>query len=112
MIRTFDTGATRDNDEGKIDYEALLSPRVLRRYGKYMALHATQSDGTIRSFDNWQLGIPMDQYMKSMFRHFMDVWEIHRGCNNASIDDALCALLFNVMGMLHEELKRCDSLRK
>jgi hypothetical protein len=37
----------------------------------------------------------------------MDVWVAHRGDNGRGIDqdNALCALLFNVMGYLHENLK-------
>jgi hypothetical protein len=65
-----------------------------------------QSDGSLRDSDNWQKGIPKDAYMKSMWRHFMDLWKLHRG-NEAQedIETALCAMMFNVMGYLHEELK-------
>ena len=45
--------------------------------------------------------------MKSGFRHFMDWWMNHRGLDSGvPTDEALCALLFNVMGYLHEELKK------
>ena len=55
---------------------------------------------------NWQKGIPCDVYMKSLWRHFMDVWTRHRGRKTfALMDEALCAVLFNVMGYLHEWLK-------
>ncbi len=107
-IRTFETGATRDTEDGKPDYEAFLSPQVLIRFGEYMDHHRKQSDGTLRSGDNWQKGIPKSAYMKSMWRHFMDVWVLHRGGqpkSGADIEDALCAMLFNVQGMLHEVLK-------
>ena len=112
-MRTFETGATRDTDEGKYDYEGFLSPLVLRRYAEYMHKHRKQADGKIRASDNWQNGIPTEQYMKSMWRHFMEVWEFHRiRLNNKStitnlddLQDTLCALLFNVMGYLHEEIK-------
>ena len=76
--RYFSTGATRDTDQGKLDYEAFLSPIVLRRYGEYMHEHRMQSDGELRDGDNWQKGMPRDQYMKSGFRHFMDWWTFHR----------------------------------
>lgn len=108
QIRKFDTGATRDIDFNKFDYEAFLSPYVLERYAQYMHSHRKQSDGTIRAGDNWQKGIPLDAYMKSMFRHFMDVWAIHRKTNNVAKEDletALVALLFNVSGYLHETVK-------
>jgi len=35
-VRTFDTGATRDTEDGKLDYEGFLSGRVLKRYAEYM----------------------------------------------------------------------------
>ena len=72
-----------------------------------MLRHQVQSDGQIRPGDNWQQGIPMNDYMDSMWRHFMDVWEAHRDLGVAiNQEEALCALLFNVMGYLHECLKR------
>lgn len=104
--RTFLTGATRDTDEGKRDYEAFLSPIVIRAYGHHMMRHMVQSDGVKRAPDNWQNGIPQAAYMKSMWRHFLDVWSIWRGYSSKDVlEHALCALLFNVMGMLHEHLK-------
>lgn len=104
-IRTFATGATRDTDVNKLDYEGFLSPLVLERYAEYMNLHRKQQDGNLRPSDNWQKGIPRDQYMKSMWRHFMSVWKQHRGHEDAEdLETALCALLFNASGMLHEIL--------
>jgi hypothetical protein len=102
-LRTFETGATRDTAEGKLDYEGFLSPLVLQRFAQYMDEHRVQSDGTLRDSDNWQKGIPLDQYMKSGWRHFFDWWAGHRGGSHDM--EALCALLFNVMGYMHEALK-------
>lgn len=105
-IREFHTGATRDTDEGKRDYEAFLSPLVIRAYGHHMMRHQVQSNGQRRESDNWQKGIPMGAYMKSMWRHFLDVWSIWRGYSSKdTLEVALCALFFNVHGMLHEHLK-------
>lgn len=104
--RTFDTGATRDTDHGKYDYEGFLSPPVLERYAEFMHGHRTLPDGSTRDSDNWQQGIPFGVYMKSMWRHFFDVWAWNRGYKiQDHIEIALCALLFNVMGYLHELLK-------
>ena len=69
-VRTFDTGATRDTDDGKLDYEGFISPLVLERFARYMHTHRLQPDGTLRDSDNWQKGIPRDQYIKSAWRHF------------------------------------------
>lgn len=106
-MRMFDTGATRDTDEGKLDFEAFLSPKVLRAYAEYMDSCRVQADGTLRTGDNWQKGIPRDVLMKSMWRHFMAVWEAHRGVGDHDCFDEvedLCALLFNVMAYLHSML--------
>lgn len=103
-MREFKTGATRDTDEGKLDYEGFLSHPVLRRYAEYMHKNREQADGKFRPSDNWQKGIPKDAYMKSMWRHFMDVWHGHRKTDE-DMEEALCALLFNVMGYLHETIK-------
>ena len=105
-IRTFETGATRDTNADKPDYEGFLSPTVLKRFGEYMHKHRKQSDGNLRASDNWQKGIPKQEYMKSGWRHFMDLWLEHRGLKSRDgLEDALCALLFNVMGYLYEHLK-------
>lgn len=109
-MRTFETGATRDTDRGKLDYEGFLSPAVLERYARYMHKNRVQADGNIRDSDNWQRGIPVAQYMKSMWRHFMDVWTMHRGNRGMALEEALCAVLFNVMGMLHETIKENNRL--
>jgi hypothetical protein len=112
-MREFDTGATRDGDEGKYDYEGFLSPLVIERYGQYMHKHRKQADGGMRESDNWQKGIPLDAYIKSAWRHFFEWWAAHRGWRDATdemIEDSLCALMFNVMGCLHEYLKKGGSM--
>lgn len=105
--RTFESGASRNSEEGKLDFEGFLSPSVLLSYAEYMDSMRYLEDGTLRDSDNWQKGIPKDVYMKSMWRHFFDVWQDKRRCNTSTDDRVLHlnALLFNVMGLLHEELK-------
>jgi len=50
-------------------------------------------------------------YLDSLGRHFVDVWLLHNGYpaedNHGPVDieSALCAIMFNSMGMLHEILK-------
>lgn len=105
-MRKFDSGATRDADDGKLDYEGFLSPLVMKRYAEYMHENRVQADGNVRDSDNWQKGIPKDAYMKSGFRHFMDWWAQHRDNDDPEyLHESLCALIFNAMGYLHEELK-------
>jgi hypothetical protein len=113
--RAFETGATRDLDDNKLDFEGFLSPLVIERYAEHMHVARKMPDGTMRSSDNWQLGIPLTVYMKSMWRHFFAVWKLHRGLKVTEvvrgetivkdIETELCALRFNVDGMLHEILK-------
>jgi len=105
-MRKFETGATRNEDNSKLDYEGFLCPLVLERFATYMHKHRIQDDGSLRSSDNWQKGIPKEAYMKSGWRHFHDWWMEHRGHESREgIEDALCGLLFNVQGYLHEILK-------
>lgn len=107
-MRQFSTGATRDTDEGKFDPEGFFSPVVLLRFSEYMAKNRVQADGNTRASDNWQRGIPKDAYIKSLWRHFHDLWLHHRGWSEEareSKEEALCAIMFNVMGYLYEELK-------
>lgn len=110
-IRTFESGATRDTDQGKLDYVKALSPIVLRRYVQYLDKHRLQSNGSYRSFDNWKQGIPEEAYISGGGRHFIDTWLLTEGYATednhgpVEIEDALCAQLFNLMGRLHEMLK-------
>jgi len=108
-MRAFDTGATRGTSEGKLDFDGFLSPCALERYAEYMNSHRKQADGKLRTSDNWQKGITVVSYMKSMWRHFFDLWKLHRGFivrdhidgHNVSKEEALCAVIFNSMGYLH-----------
>lgn len=104
--RTFATGATRDQDLTKYDFEGFLSPVVLEAFAAYMHKNRQMADGSLRDSDNWQKGIPMDAYMKSAFRHFFDAWKAHRGYpTETDIVTSLLGLLFNVQGYVHEYIK-------
>ena len=107
-MRTFPTGATRDTAQGKPDYVGYLSPTALTAYGRYMLKHQTQADGTVRDAGNWKKGMPLDVYLASAMRHLHAVWLHHEGHGKMALEpleDALCALWFNVQGYLHEHLK-------
>ena len=111
-IRTFETGATRDTTQGKLDYVKALSPIVLRRYVQYLDKHRLQPDGSYRDFDNWKKGIPQETYRSSQGRHFFDDWLLSEGYETednhgpvTDIEDVLCAELFNIQGRLYEILK-------
>jgi hypothetical protein len=104
-IRTFATGATRDADTNKLDFDGFLCPLVLERYAEYMNANRKMADGSIRGSDNWKAGIPQDVYRKSGWRHFFAFWKHCLSGNKALAMVDACALLFNVMGWMHEELK-------
>ncbi|SRR6266550_611905 len=110
-MRTFETGATRNTDEGKYDFEGFFSPLVLERRAAYMHKHRLQADGNLRASDNWQFGIPLTAYMKSAYRHFHEWWKAHRGTATAphrtaeDLEESICSLMFNCEGYLHELLK-------
>lgn len=108
-MRVFQTGATRDLDETKVDYEGHISPLVTKRYGQYMHEHRKQADGAMRASDNWQLGIDKTAYLKSLVRHMEDVKLIWDGyvdeATEPDMEKALCAVIFNAQGLMFEILK-------
>ena len=107
MMRTFETGATRDTDKDKYNYEGFLSSIVVKRYAKFMHKNRLQKDDSLREADNWQAGFTRQSFIDSGWRHFMDWWLHHDGFGEQAeeeLEDALCALIFNAMGRLHEEL--------
>ena len=110
-VRKFKTGATRNPNTDKNDYEGFLCPLVIEEFGNYMHHHRKQEDGTLRPGDNWKKGIPKDEYMKSAWRHFLDWWKEHHGHDSREgLKYALCGLMFNVMGYLHEILEAEENI--
>lgn len=109
--REFKTGANRNSDEGKLDYEAFNSPIVDWYYAQYMHKHRLLEDGTMRDGDNWQKGFPLDVIQKSLARHYKDFHLISRGYtvvengDEHKIEDILCGIIFNCKAYLHEILK-------
>ncbi len=112
-LRQFTTGATRDTDQGKLDYEAFLSPLVLRRFAQYMHRQGHLPDGSVRPGDNWQLGIPRREYAKSLIRHLIEFWLYYDGFppkprsprDPQDIEEVLCAIIFNAQGYLFETIR-------
>jgi hypothetical protein len=106
-LRKYNSGATRDNVEDKPNYEGFLSPLVIVEFGEYMHRHRKQADGKLRAGDNWQKGIPTEAYIDSLLRHQIDVWLHLRGFPDKArepLKEALCAVLFNVQGLLYNIL--------
>lgn len=113
-MRDYDTGATRDGLKDKFQYEGFFSPLVLKRFAEYMHKHRKQSDGDVRAADNWQKGIPLADYMDSKVRHGMTTWLMWDGFKQydddageeITMEESLCAEMFNIQGMLFELLKQ------
>jgi hypothetical protein len=112
-MQEFSTGATRNIDTNKFDYEGFICPEVLHAFGEYMHEHRRQKDGSIRDSDNWQKGIPLRTYIKSLVRHVIDLWRMERGFAVTNPDTGLphtkielcAAIMFNVMGYAKETLQ-------
>lgn len=112
-LREFPSGATRGSKKDKYCYAGFFHPSVLRMFAKYMHKHRVQADGKIRDADNWQKGMPQEEYLDSLLRHVMDVWLISKHefvidvetKQIVTMGDALCGILFNTMGMMLNILK-------
>jgi hypothetical protein len=107
-VVTFHTGATRST-ENQFDPEGFISPAVLASFSDYMTKHRIQKDGQVRASDNWQKGMPTSRAYRSLTRHFLDLWLLKRGYPAKSADcgspeDALHAILFNVMVILKNRI--------
>lgn len=107
-IRKFATGATRDSDENKLEPWGFTSPLVEKAFSEYMDDHRKQSDGSLRDSNNWKKGIPLDAYWHSLSRHVLDfrlLWDqFPEEAAAKDMIEALCAVKFNVDGLLHELL--------
>lgn len=106
-MRTFDTGATRDDNANKLDYVRGLSVQVQQRYLEYLSSHRLQRDGSLRDWDNWKKGIDTRAYRESLLRHSEDAVRASMGLpvpEDASLEDLLCAIRFNADGWLFELL--------
>jgi hypothetical protein len=119
-MQSFTTGATRSDDSYKPDFEGFFSPLVLGAYAEYMQEHRIQDDGNVRASDNWQKGMPFHKYIKSLWRHFHQLWLLHRGYTPApekragkvvpvTMISALSGIMFNTMGYFHEYLMDRDA---
>lgn len=110
-MRHFPSGATRNDDDEKLDFEGYLSPEVLYEFGRYMHEHGHTPEGQ-RESDNWQKGFGEDAIMKSLLRHVMDLWMLHRTGkpvlrpDGEEVDwhDALGGAFFNVQALWFESL--------
>jgi hypothetical protein len=106
-MRTFDSGATRDDNTHKLNYVRGLSTQVQQRYLEYLGSHRLQKDGSVRDWDNWKKGMDPEAYRESLSRHTNDAVQASMGLpvpESATLQDLLCAIIFNASGWLFELL--------
>ncbi len=98
-MRKFNTGAVRDNEDGKIDFIETISYTAHARYAKYMTgKKATYGEG------NFKKGIPIEAYEKSLMRHIDKYFRNkYEGGKDELDQDHLAAMRFNIDGIMHEE---------
>lgn len=119
-MRKFESGATRDDADGKYDFEGFLSPAVLWEFAHYMDQHAHLPDGSTRASDNWQNGIPREELVKSLLRHVMDLWMLHRGYGfdrpesgePVTWEDALGGAFFNLQALWFALLEEAENAER
>lgn len=104
-MRQYDTGATRDKNDDKLDYRGFISFPALQRFAQYMHHHRKQADGKLRAADNWKKGIPVKDYLESMTRHFVDFQLAEDAGKTEEAMELACAIQFNLQGYMHERLK-------
>lgn len=97
----FATGAVRDSQEGKEDYIETISWSAFKRYSQYMT-------GKKKRYGqgNFKKGIPIESYEQSMVRHLQKYLENkYEDGECEKEEDHLSAIVFNVFGIMHEELR-------
>ena len=114
--RVFPSGANRNTNNGKFDYEGFVNPAVENSFGKYMHYHRKMEDGSLRDSDNWQKGLPSEEIMKSLLRHVMDVHLLHRGYEvideqgkKVDFEECLNGVKFNVNAYILHLIKEKKS---
>ena len=98
-IRTFKSGAIRDSQEGKESYGETISWTAFKRYAQYMT-GKKEKYGS----GNFKKGIDIDSYEESLIRHYQKYMENkYEGGNVEVNEDHMSAIVFNAMGIMHEE---------
>lgn len=110
-IRVFESGASRNNADNKLEYHKFNSPLVEWGFAQYMHKHRFLEDGTMREGDNWQKGFDNDTILASLRRHIMDLELLEKGLKvtengkEVSLLDTLYAIRFNANARILKELE-------
>ena len=78
-IRTLDSGAVRDTDDGKFEYLGFMHPLNDYSFAKYMHEHRKMADGSLRDSNNWWAGFGLDVCIQSLVRHVEDLKMLYSG---------------------------------
>jgi hypothetical protein len=101
MVRKFESGAIRDNDDTKEDYVETLSWTALKRHAQYMTSKKSRYGS-----GNFKKGIPIESYEQSLVRHLQKYFaNKYEDGTEEKDDDHLAAMLFNICGIMHEEAR-------
>ena len=105
-VRSFKSGAIRDNDSTKPDFIETVSWTAFRRFGEYMTSKKSRYGS-----GNFKKGIPIESYEQSLVRHLQKYLEnkYEQGIDEVN-EDHLSAIIFNANGIIHEEerVKKLD----
>lgn len=104
-VTTFESGAIRDSQAGKLDMIETLGYLALGEFSKYMTAKK-QKYGS----GNFKRGIPVESYEQSLIRHwhkYMCIKELTQKGINAPDEfepgeDHISAIVFNAFGILFE----------
>ena len=101
-VRKFASGAIRDVEIGKEDYIETISWSAFKRYAQYMtSKKAKYGSG------NFKKGIDIESYERSLVRHLQKyLANKYEGGDVEKEEDHISAIIFNAMGILHEEVTR------
>ena len=101
-VTKFTSGAIRDVQDGKEDYIETISWTAFRRYAQYMT-------GKKKKYGegNFKLGIPVESYEKSLVRHLVKyLTNKYENGNLEKEEDHLSAMVFNILGIMHEQERK------
>lgn len=111
-MRKFETGATRNSDEGRYNPARSIGWRAMAAYANWVEKHATLPDGSKRPTDNWKKGFPLDAIEVSLGRHAMEfLAAVERGDYEAA-DESAMGIWFNCQAYVFEREKAKEAEEK
>ncbi len=104
-ITKFKSGAIRDTGAGKEDYIETVSWTAFKRFAQYMTSKKSKYGS-----GNFKKGISDTSYEQSLMRHTQKyLVNKYEGGKEEPEEDHLSAVIFNAMGLLHnQELRKRD----